>query len=398
MVSEPSMSCPRCGLSTLPFARGADRGSGAYSRHAHPRRRRQRLHRRPPRPPAARPRPRPRPDEPRRAAARRPVPGQRGSWPPTSSTRQPRPAPSRASRSPTTSPTRWAAASGLRRAGPAGGAATSRRRPRAPAWPDRLPRRPGRRRRRPLAPPGQPPRDRRGAGGPRRAGHRVPGGGHHRVRERLVRDPAPPHRAAAGHDHAALGGDALPADRHPRRAGLPRGRPRPPRSHRDRGDRRPGRPLVRRHDADLRPPARPAPADDPGPGPHAAPELVLGEPRLAGPVGHRAAAHRGPAQRGRRPRPGSGRGLRPPPAALRRGPPAGHRPDRPPRRRVDLVRRPRRPRQGEPLVGDLARGDDRRATPADDAGPRRSASSPRSSGWAATPAGRTRTSCGGSAG
>ena len=71
---------------------------------------------------------------------------------------------------------------GLRRAGPAGGAhlrpgGGARRR-----VADRLPRRPGRRRGRPLAPPGQPPRDRRGAGGPRRPGHRVPGGRDHRLR------------------------------------------------------------------------------------------------------------------------------------------------------------------------------------------------------------------------
>ena len=49
----------------------------------------------------------------------------------------------------------------------------------------------------------------RRAGRARRAGHRVPGRGHHRVGQRVVRDPAPPDRAAARDDHAPLG--AAPA-------------------------------------------------------------------------------------------------------------------------------------------------------------------------------------------
>ncbi len=188
----------------------------------------------------------------------------------------------------------------------------------------------------------------------------------HRLRQRVVRDPAPPDRAAADHDHAALGGHPLPADRHPRRARLPRRRARPSRGHRDRRDRRPGRPLLRRHDADLRPPARPAPPDDPGPGAHAAPQLVLGQPRLAGPGGDRPAAHRGPAQRGRRPRPGAGRGLRPPARcpiaeALQRAI------DRTDRHDVESTwfDALAAPDKAEPLVGDVPRGDDRRAPAAD---------------------------------
>ena len=39
----------------------------------------------------------------------------------------------------------------------------------------------------------------------RRAGHRVPGRDHHRLGKRVVRDPSPPDRAAADHDHAPLG-------------------------------------------------------------------------------------------------------------------------------------------------------------------------------------------------
>ena len=37
----------------------------------------------------------------------------------------------------------------------------------------------------------------------------------HRVRQRVVRDPAPPDGAAADHDHAPLGGHPVPADRDP---------------------------------------------------------------------------------------------------------------------------------------------------------------------------------------
>ena len=51
----------------------------------------------------------------------------------------------------------------------------------------------------------------------------------------------------------------------------------------------------------VRTPPRAPSHDDPGPRAHAAPLLVLGEPRLAGAGRDRAAAHRGPAQRGRRP-------------------------------------------------------------------------------------------------
>ena len=154
---------------------------------------------------------------------------------------------------------------GLRRAGQASGPRLCAGGRASRRVPDRLPRRPGRRRGQPLAPPDQPPRDGRRAGERRRAGHGVPGGGDHRLRQRVVRDPAPPHRASAGHDHASLGWHPLPADRHRRRPGLSRGCPGPRRGHRDRRDRRARRPLVRRHDADLRPPAGPPPPDDPRP-------------------------------------------------------------------------------------------------------------------------------------
>ena len=69
---------------------------------------------------------------------------------------------------------------------------------------------------------------------------------------------------------------------------------------------------------------------------------------LAGAGRDRPAAHRGPSQRGRRPRSRPGRRVRPPPAFLRRGARAGDRSDRPPRRRVHLVRRARRVGSGEP--------------------------------------------------
>ena len=48
-------------------------------------------------------------------------------------------------------------------------------------------------------------------------------GGHHRLRLGELRDAALPHRAAAGHDHAAVGAPADAADRDPRRPALPRG-------------------------------------------------------------------------------------------------------------------------------------------------------------------------------
>ena len=70
----------------------------------------------------------------------------------------------------------------------------------------------------------QPSRRRRGAGRRSGAGHRAARRGDHRIGERQLRDAAPPHRRAAGDDHAALGADALPADRDPRCARVPRRR------------------------------------------------------------------------------------------------------------------------------------------------------------------------------
>ena len=72
--------------------------------------------------------------------------------------------------------------------------------------------------RRPLPPPREPPRDRCAARRAWCSRHRVPGGGDDRIRQRVVRDPAPPDRAPTDHDDAPLGGDPLPADRHRRRA------------------------------------------------------------------------------------------------------------------------------------------------------------------------------------
>ncbi len=59
--------------------------------------------------------------------------------------------------------------------------------------------------------------------------------------------------------------------------------------------------------------------------------------------------------------PGPAARVRPAAPAIRRGTPAGHRPHRPARRRIDVVRRAGCPRQGEPLVAHVPRGDDRRA-------------------------------------
>ena len=87
----------------------------------------------------------------------------------------------------------------------------------------------------------------------RRADDRAAGRGRDRQRQRQLRDAAPPDRAAAGDGRAEVGRHAHPADRHPRRAALPRrqrrhaGRRQPGVRHR-----RPRRPHVRRHDAALR--------------------------------------------------------------------------------------------------------------------------------------------------
>ena len=70
---------------------------------------------------------------------------------------------------------------------------------------------------------------------------------------RVVRDDALPHRAPAGDDRPALGGEPHPAHRHPRRAALPRRLRRDARRGQPRvRHRRPGRPDLPRHDAALR--------------------------------------------------------------------------------------------------------------------------------------------------
>ncbi len=77
-----------------------------------------------------------------------------------------------------------------------------------------------------------------------------------------------------------------------------------------RRDRRPRHPVLRRHDAYIRTPARATPADDPRPGAHPAALLLLGEPDLARSGRDRPAADRRSAQRGGRPRSRAGRGIR----------------------------------------------------------------------------------------
>jgi len=76
---------------------------------------------------------------------------------------------------------------------------------------------------------------------------RAPGGADSRLGQRLVRDHPLPHGQAARDGHAALGDYPGPAHRGQRRAGIPRGLPRPPR---DRGPdlrhRRPRRAELRR--------------------------------------------------------------------------------------------------------------------------------------------------------
>ena len=128
---------------------------------------------------------------------------------------------------------------------------------------DRLPRRAVPRGRGPLAAPGVAHRGRRDPAGLRRADHRAARRRDPRLGLGVVRDDALPHRAAAGDDRAALGGQPHPADRDPRRAALPR------RVRRDAARREPrlrhrraGRADLPRDDAALRAGRRAAPAGD----------------------------------------------------------------------------------------------------------------------------------------
>ena len=100
----------------------------------------------------------------------------------------------------------------------------------------------------------------------RRADGRAAGGGHPRLRLAVLRDAAPPHRAAAGDGDAAVGAHPHPADRHQRRAALPGRRARrcPPEVSRAFDI---GGPDVLTYDdmmQRLRPPRRAAPAPHPG--------------------------------------------------------------------------------------------------------------------------------------
>ena len=75
-----------------------------------------------------------------------------------------------------------------------------------------------------LGAPARRARGRRDPARQRRADRRAAGRRHPRLRVGVVRDAALPHRAAAGDGHAAVGRQPDPADRHPRRAALPRRR------------------------------------------------------------------------------------------------------------------------------------------------------------------------------
>ena len=100
-----------------------------------------------------------------------------------------------------------------------------------------------------------------------RAGHRVSRRRRDRLGQHLVRDDPLSHRAPAGHDHAALGDDPLPADRHRRRARLPHPLPRRTTFRRAHlRDRRPRRADLRRHDAPVRGRESPAALAHPGAG------------------------------------------------------------------------------------------------------------------------------------
>ena len=172
---------------------------------------------------------------------------------------------------------------------------------------DRLPRRTGRDGPRPLAPSQLAPRGGRRPRERTRAGDRAARGDDHRLRLRLLRDPALPGRAPAGDDHAALGHHRRAAHRGARRPALPRRLPRHAgHAGPDPGHRRTGRPQLPRDHAPHGGGARPAsPADPARAGAHAASELPVDPSRDARRPPHRPPAGRGtPQPRGvpRRPR------------------------------------------------------------------------------------------------
>ena len=136
--------------------------------------------------------------------------------------------PARASTPPTTSSTRWASAGSFEEAGPRG-RRELRPRPRA--------RRACGGSSTSAGSAGGSERSRRTSAAATRSGDvlrrvgvpvdRVPRLDRHRLGEPVVRDDPRPRRAAARHDHAALGVDAGAADRHRRPARLPGGGARP---------------------------------------------------------------------------------------------------------------------------------------------------------------------------
>ena len=115
----------------------------------------------------------------------------------------------------------------------------------------------------------------------------LPRRGDHRFRQRELRDAALPHRGPAGHDLPPLGAQPLSADRHRRRAVLPRRRAgRRPRRGAGPRSRRARRPQLPRHDAHLRRGGGAPPATDPArPGLVTEPVVALDRPR--DPAAHR---------------------------------------------------------------------------------------------------------------
>ena len=213
----------------------------------------------------------------------------------------------------------------------------------------------------PVPAPAFPGRGGRHPAGQRGADRRAAGRRDHRQRVGILRDAPVPHRAAAGHGHPEMGGNADPADRGQRRAPLP-GRLRGAAGQREPRvrHRRPGHPYLRGDDAALHRGGRAAAAGaGPGAGADPAAVVAVGWPGHAGAVraGHAAGGvtpQRGGVLRARhravRPRPAGG------PGACRRGPHPG--PAAYPRgRRVHPLvlrghaRRAERPAAQRPVLG-----------------------------------------------
>ena len=267
----------------------------------------------------------------------------------------------------------------LRRARPPGG--TGVRGCRGGPAPRRLPGGSGPRGPR-LPTPGEPRRGGRDPPG-RPAGHGVPGRAGDRLRLRLVRDGALPHRAAPRDGHPALDLQPGVAGGGRRRPGLPRGRDRA-RPQRHRRDRR-RRAHLQADDAGVRGGARPAAPHLRDPGAGTAPGGPLGGAGDTHPQPAGSAPHRGgepPDRRRHHPCPGALPAHHPAALPPRRGAgPRGRGPQRggdPLERRPGLRRdgRALRSRRTHPRGADAPRGRDARV------GVRR-----RSRAWVATAAG-----------